>query len=787
MNLSMKWLNEFVDIDVSPKDFADAMTMSGSKVESFEEEGSKIKKVVVGKVLKIEKHPDADRLVVCQMDVAQQEPIQIVTGAKNLNVGDLVPVALDGSTLTNGTKIKKGKLRGVLSQGMMCSLAELGLHINDFPYAIEDGIFVLQEDCKVGQDIKSAIGLNDTKVEFEITSNRPDCFSMIGLAREAAATFDKELKVHTPKIKNEIGNVNDMLSVETKDSELCPFYSAKIVRNVKIGPSPRWMRERLRAMGVRPINNIVDITNYVMLEYGQPMHAFDMNLIDGNKICARRAQNGEKIKVIDGSELSLKNDDLVIADSVKPIALAGVMGGKFSGVSNETKTVIFESANFKGSSVRKSAKRHGFRTESSSRYEKGLDVENCIPALNRACELVELIGAGEIVGGIAIDNKSKKFERAIDLDYNFINSFLSLSLEKEQINKILEKINCKIVDGKVIIPSFRQDLKCGADIAEEIARFYGYNKIKSVSLKSDVQGGYSKKQLFRKKVTETLIALGLNQIITYSLTDPKNYEKIFMKEANSVKIRNPIGETSSIMRTTAIPSMLEVLSQNYNKKNKNVKLFEIAREYVKTSEDSLPEENEKIVVGMYGDDCDFFVLKGIFEELTDSLHLGKYDIKAETNIPYYHPGRCAVISCGNKVLGTLGEIHPRVCENFDLNSRVYVMSLDVNLLFDSVYDEKKYKKLPKYPSVERDLCLICDSDMPVQNLINVISESLGNLLENVSLFDVYSGEQIDNGKKSVTFSITLRSHDSTLEDEQISSVMKKVIRSLENIGAELRK
>lgn len=787
MNLSMKWLNEFVDIDVSPKDFADAMTMSGSKVESFEEEGSKIKKVVVGKVLKIEKHPDADRLVVCQIDVAQQEPIQIVTGAKNLNVGDLVPVALDGSTLTNGTKIKKGKLRGVLSQGMMCSLAELGLHINDFPYAIEDGIFVLQEDCKVGQDIKSAIGLNDTKVEFEITSNRPDCFSMIGLAREAAATFDKELKVHIPKIKNEVGNVNDLLSVETKDSELCPFYSAKIVRNVKIGPSPRWMRERLRAMGVRPINNIVDITNYVMLEYGQPMHAFDMDLIDGNKICARRAQNGEKIKVIDGSELSLKNDDLVIADSVKPIALAGVMGGKFSGVSNETKTVIFESANFKGSSVRKSAKRHGFRTESSSRYEKGLDVENCIPALNRACELVELIGAGEVVGGIAIDDKSKKFERAINLDYNFINSFLSLSLEKEQINKILEKINCKVVDGKVIIPSFRQDLECGADIAEEIARFYGYNKIKSLSLKSDAQGGYSKKQLFRKKVTETLIALGLNQIITYSLTDPKNYEKIFMKEANSVKIRNPIGETSSIMRTTALPSMLEVLSQNYSKKNKNVKLFEIAREYVKTSEDSLPEENEKIVVGMYGDDCDFFILKGIFEGLVDSLSLSKYDIRAETNFPYYHPGRCAVISFENKILGTLGEIHPRVCENFDLNSRVYVMSLDVDSLFDRVADEKTYRKLPKYPSVERDLCLICDSDMPVQNLINVISKSLGNLLEDVSLFDVYSGEQIDNGKKSVTFSITLRSHDSTLEDEQISAVMKKAVKSLEGIGAELRK
>ena len=517
MNLSMKWLSEFVTLDpMSPREFAEAMTMSGSKVEGWEIEGEKLDKVVVGQVLSIEKHPDADKLVVCQVDAGGEAPIQIVTGASNLTAGDKVPVALDGSTLVNGTKIKKGKLRGVESCGMMCSLGELGLTAHDFPYAIEDGIFVLQEECELGQDIRSVIGLNDTGVEFEITSNRPDCFSVIGLAREAAATFDKELKLHTPVVKAGHGDCAGLLDVKIEAPDLCPIYSARIVKNVRVKPSPRWLRERLRVMGVRPINNIVDITNYVMLEYGQPMHAFDLRSIDEGKIRVRRAKNGEKITTLDGTNHVLTDNQLVIADAGKPVAIAGVMGGEYSGIVDDTTTIVFESANFLGSSVRITARDQGMRTDASSRYEKGLDPNNCIPALNRACELVELLDAGDVMDGIIMDDHSKALPRKIPLEADWINRFLDLSLSGEEMRTILSKLGCQFDGDLVIVPTYRPDLVHKADIAEEIARFYGYNKIPSTSIRGGAQGKYSARQKFDQTISRTMLAAGLSEIMTYS-------------------------------------------------------------------------------------------------------------------------------------------------------------------------------------------------------------------------------------------------------------------------------
>lgn len=566
MNLSMKWLKEFVDIDIKPRDFSEAMTISGSKVEGYEIEGSEISNVVVGKILSIVPHQDSDHLVICQVDIGESEPIQIVTGASNLTVGDLVPAALNNSTLPGGIKIKKGKLRGVESNGMLCSLGELGLTLHDFPYAIEDGIFVLQEDCQPGQPICEAIGLDDIKVEFEITSNRPDCFSVIGLAREAAATFDKPLTLHTPVVKAGNGSCKDMLDVKIEEPSLCSVYSARIVENVRVKPSPRWMRERLRAMGVRPINNIVDITNYVMLEYGQPMHAFDLRFIEDKKIRVRRAKDGETITTLDGVDRTLTHDNLVIADSKKPVAIAGVMGGEYSGIMDDTTTIVFESACFDGSSVRTTARDQGMRTDASSRYEKGLDPNNCLPALERACELVELLDAGDVLDDVIIDDHSSHEQRRIPLETEWTNRFLNIQLTAEEMKAILKKIDCQFDGDTILIPTFRPDLEHKADIAEEIARFYGYNRIPSTPLRGDAQGKYTPRQKFEDKISNTMLALGLSEIMTYSFLSPKAYDKIGMPKQdrlrNSVTISNPLGEDTSIMRTTALPSMLDTLARN---------------------------------------------------------------------------------------------------------------------------------------------------------------------------------------------------------------------------------
>ncbi len=790
MNLSMKWLNDFVDIDINAREFSEKMTMSGSKVEKYEIEGEKLNRVVVGKVLSIDKHPNADKLVVCMIDVGENEPIQIVTGAKNLKINDIIPVALDGSTLTDGTKIKKGKLRGVLSCGMMCSLDELGLNLNDFPYADKNGIFVLQEDnYKLGQDIREVIGLNDTIFEFEITPNRPDCLSVIGLARETAATFDKELKLHTPTIKSTIEN-NDELKVTVSTPNLCPFYSARIVKNVKIAPSPRFIRERLRAMGVRSINNIVDITNYVMLEYGQPMHAFDLRFIEGNQINVRKANKNEKITTLDGVERTLNENNLVVANKNKPMAIAGVMGGEFSSVMDDTSTVVLESAVFDSISVRKASKEQNLRTDSSARFEKGLDTNNCIPALNRACELIELLGAGDVVEETFIVDNSKNIETKIPFDVKFINKFLNINLSEKEMINILEKIDCHVIDSNVIVPSFRPDLKLKQDIAEEIARFYGYNNIASTPLRGSHYGKYTDMQKFEQKITNSMIALGLNEITTYSFTSPRQYDKILLPNEHSLRksvvIANPLGEDTSLMRTTALVSMLDVLSTNYNHKNENVQLFEIATEYIPNGNEELPTETNTLIAGLYGNQIDFLYVKGILEDLMDNLSVKDYDVTACSNIVYFHPGRCAVISHGENTLGYIAEVHPSVLDNYNIAKRSYVIKLDVNSLMQASDNSKVYHPIAKFPAVNRDLALICDDSTPVGELTKVIKTSAGNLLENVHIFDIYKGEQIPQNKKSVALNVSLRSIESTLNEEQVNSIIKKIIKAFDKLGITLR-
>ena len=791
----MKWLKEFVTLDDMPmRSFTEAMTMSGSKVEGYEVEGSEISNVVVARVESMERHPDSDHLWICQVNIGADENIQIVTGAQNLKPGDVVPAALHCSTLPGGVKIKKGKLRGVESNGMLCSLGELGLTTHDFPSAIEDGIFVLTEedgcDLTLGKPICEAIGLDDTSVEFEITSNRPDCFSVIGLAREAAATFKKPLKLHTPEVKAGHGSCEGMLDVKIEAPELCPIYSARIVKNVRVKPSPRWMRERLRALGVRPINNIVDITNYVMLEYGQPMHAFDLRFIEEGKIRVRLAKEGETITTLDGVDRKLTGKQLVIADAKKPVAIAGVMGGEYSGIMDDTTTIVFESACFDGASVRVTARDQGMRTDASSRYEKGLDPNSCLPALDRACELVEMLDAGDVLDGTLMDDHSSRERRRIPLEHDWINRFLDLNLSADEMKAILAPLDCQFDGDDVLVPTFRPDLVHKADIAEEIARFYGYNNIPGTALSGGAQGKYSPVQKFMAKIGNTMLAQGMSEIMTYSFISPRCYDKINLPAdselRNSIVISNPLGEDTSIMRTIALPSMMEILAKNYNNRNASAALYELAKEYIPTTPDELPVEKNTLIGGMYGDGADFFQMKGIVEELLDAVSVYGYDVEACCDNPSYHPGRCANLVEDGRVFGVMGEIHPVVTENYGMDCRVYCFSLDADALFEMAQPEKTYKPLPKFPAVTRDLALVCDESIPVGTLEKAIVRGGGALLENIQLFDVYQGAQIEAGKKSVAFSITLRSADSTLKDEQTLAVMKKVMKELEKTGAVLR-
>ena len=790
MNLSMKWLKEFVNIQAGNRDFAEAMTMSGSKVEGWTVEGEEISNVVVGKILSVEPHPDSDHLLICQIDVAEEAPIQIVTGASNVFAGAVIPVAKHNSVLPGGKKIKKGKLRGVESNGMLCSLGELGLTVNDFPYAEEDGIFIMQEDCTIGQDIQSAIGLNDTSVEFEITSNRADCLSVIGLAREAAVTYGIPYKVEEPVVKGSGDDVNNYLSVEVKNAELCPRYMARVVKNVKIEPSPRWMRERLRACGIRPINNIVDITNYVLLEYGQPMHAFDHKYVNGKKIIVRNAAQGEKIMTLDGVERELSSEMLVIADELSASAVAGVMGGEFSCIHEDTNTIVFECANFRGGSVRMTAKKLGMRTESSARFEKGLPAKNCLPALERACQLVEMLGAGEVVDGyIDVDNSPKEPVK-LEFTPDWINAFLGTDISVERMKEILEQLGFTFEGSMIVVPYFRTDIEHKADVAEEVARIYGYNNIPTTALRGTAQASLTPIQAFCEKINTTLLAQGMYEIMTYPFISPKNYDKICLPADHELRkcvvITNPLGEDTSVMRTTAIPSVLETLARNYSNRNMAAALFEVSTKYIPVDGQELPNEDPEVTMGMYGNNCDFYTMKGAVEVLLDTLGIYDYDVEADCENPIFHPGRCAVLSKDGRKFGVIGEVHPLVLDNYGIGTRAYAANLDINSLFDMHEGKKIYKALPKFPAVTRDLALLCDDALPVLAISKAIKAAGGSLLENIELFDVYKGSQIEEGKKSVAFNLTLRAADRTLTDTEAENTMNKILDAVNKLGAQLR-
>ena len=792
MNLSKKWLRDFVDLDVSDKKFADEMTLSGSKVEAFEVEGHELANIVTGRIDSLERHPDSDHMWICMVNIGKDEPLQIVTGAQNLKAGDVVPVALDDSVVHGGKHIVKGKLRGVESNGMLCSLGELGLTSHDFPYAIEDGIFVLGDDCDktLGIDICEAIGLNDTVTEFEITSNRPDCLSIIGLAREASATFGVPFKAHEPKVKGCGGDVNEHLSVEILNPERCYRYCGAVVQNVRVKPSPRWMRERLRACGVRPINNIVDITNYVMLEYGQPMHAFDLRFLEGNSVIVRTAKNGEKITTLDGIERDLTEDMLVIADKNKPVAVAGVMGGEFSGIMDDTNTIVFESACFNGPTTRITAKKLGMRTEASGRYEKELDPNNCMPALLRALELVEELDAGDVVSGIIDCDKSKKWERTLPFEPKWVNDFIGIDVSAEEQKRILEAIDFKVENGVIIVPSFRNDIEHQADISEEIARFYGYQNIPDRKLGGVANAKRTPEQNMERLVSSTLLGCGLSEIATFSFISPKHYDKIRLPKDDprrtSVTITNPLGEDTSVMRTTVIPSMLDVLSRNYNNRNDAASLFEISNEYIWNGTEKLPDENVKVTLGMYGSDCDFFKLKAVIEELLYVAGVADYDVAPVTDDPTFHPGRTAEITVNGVRIAYLGEVHPAVLANYSIGTKTYIGQVDFASLLKYGNLKRVYKPLPRFPASSRDLAFVCDIDLPVMTLEKTISKAVGQILEGITLFDVYVGSQIPDKMKSVAFSIKMRAADRTLTDEEADGAMKRAIKALADMGIELR-
>ena len=726
-----------------------------------------------------------------------EAPIQIVTGAQNIVEGALVPVAMIGADLPGGVHIKKGKLRGVESNGMLCSLGELGLTKHDFPYAIEDGIFLIEEDCKPGQDIHEAIGLNDTSVEFEITSNRPDCLSVVGLAREAAVTFGKPLQVKEPEFHGSADKLSDSLSVAVENAVLCPRYIAGMVKNVKIGPSPRWMRERLRASGVRPINNLVDITNYVMLEYGQPMHAFDQRYVKGGKIVVRNAKDGETITTLDGQERKLSPEMLIIADAEKPIAVAGVMGGEYSGIMDDTNTVIFESAYFEPVQVRRTAKKLGMRTDASARYEKGLDPDGCPRTLKRAMELVELLGAGEPVAEfIEVDNRTAK-PAEIPFDPDWINRFLGTEISREEMVKTLESLEIQVKGDVCVSPTFRIDLERPADIAEEVARIYGYNNIPSTVIRGVAKAQLTPQQQFLRKAEQVMVGLGYYGTLTYSFTSPKCFDRIGLpadsKLRKTITITNPLGEDTSIMRTTTLPCMLDVLATNYKNRNAAVALYEIGKEYLPTGPDTLPEEPNRLTIGMYGGTADFFALKGAVDALMKELHLPKctYVRPAEADAVFeeccaLHPGRSAVIFCGETPVGYLGELHPTVQKTYGIGTRTYVAKLLIQEMAALANPEITYQPLPKFPAITRDLSILCEDAMPVGKLEETIEQAAGKMLEQVTLFDVYKGDQIAAGMKSVSFSLRLRSHEGTLTDEQADAAMKRVLKALAGIGASLR-
>ena len=906
MKLSRKWLNEFVTVDANDKEFAEAMTLSGSKVETTEDLGAEIKNVVVGRIRKMERHPDSDHMWVCRVDVGQNEPVQIVTGAWNIHEGDLVPVALHKAVLPGGKKIERGKLRGVLSDGMLCSLSELGLDERDFPYAaitaaallndykpidpekpsipagikpgdkvcgpvicagvanvssagdgkwectlirteddspcattlvtdcqnlhqwdlvayntktnvictlsdlhaeqrefphcINDGIFVLHEDCRPGDDIRPVINADDHVVEFEITPNRPDCLSVIGLAREVSATFDTPLPPHEPVVKGGgAGNLAELLDVETPDPDLCPRYTARMVRGVKIGPSPKWMRERLRSMGVRPINNIVDITNYVMLEYGQPMHAFDYRYVKGGKIVVRRAREGEELTTLDGNVRKLTPNMLVIADETRAVGLAGIMGGENSEIVDDTVDVVFESANFDGTCIRKAALSLGMRTEASAKFEKGLDPLNTLPAVNRACELVELLGAGEVIDGVIDVLNHVPQPRTITMDPARVNALLGTDIHATDMYCYLERVeilteNHDFPNGpaQVSIPSWRGDVEGIADLAEEVARFHGYNNIPVTLQRGETtQGGYSPVQQAERRRGSLCRSCGYSEIITYSFISPTCYDKIGWAPdeplRDSLKILNPLGEDTSIMRTTTLPSMLDILARNYSYRSRDVRLYEIGRVYLPGGPDGLANEPRILTLGAYGEGYDFFTMKGAVESVLRDLRIAGAAFRACQDDPSYHPGRCAGVYAGEKLLGVMGQIHPAVAANYGVDCELYCAELSFEALLEAQGPGAEYHPLPRFPAVSRDIAVVCREEVTVGELKACIRKAGGRLLRDVVLFDIYRGQGVAEGSKSVAFSMTLRADDRSITAAEADGEVKDILTALEQeLGATLR-
>ena len=794
MNISRKWLREFVDITATDKEYDSVMTLAGQKVETTERMDAEIKNVVVGKVLSMKKHENSDHMWVCMVDCGIGEPVQIVTGAQNVHEGDLVPVAQHNSYLPGGIHITKGKLRGVESCGMLCSYKELGLTEHDCPEAYADGIWILNnEGCKVGEDMNVVIGNDDSIVEFEITNNRPDCYSLIGLARETAAAFNVPMKHHEPVVKGGAeGNLCDLLDVDVQADDLCPRYTARMVRNVKIAPSPKWMRQRLRSAGIRPINNIVDITNYVMVEYGQPMHAFDYRYVKGGKIVVRRAGADKTLTTLDGGVRVLQPDMLVIADETKPVGLAGVMGGENSEIVADTVDVVFESANFLGSSIRKTALALGMRTDASAKFEKDIDPMLTVPAVNRACELVELLGAGEVMDGMIDVLNYVPQPVTVKLEPERINALLGTNISETDMIEYLHREEVPVVDGMIQVPSWRPDLRVMADIAEEVARYYGYNNIETTLMRgATTMGGYSDEQKLENAAGAAARALGYSEIITYSFVSPSSFDAIRIPADSplrkTVKLVNPLGEDTSIMRTVILPSMLDILSRNFAFKNKGVKLYEIGKIYLPVEGEKLPNEPKRMIFGTYGEHENFFTLKGEVDALLEQLNVHPATYVADTKNPSYHPGRCADIMIDGKKLGVIGQIHPLVAEGYGISGEVYVAELDFTGLQSALAPERVFHSLPKFPTVSRDLALVCDEAMTVGMLEACIKKAGGKLLRSIQLFDIYRGPGIAPGKKSVAFSLELRADDRTLTDEDTTGVTNAVLEKLKNdLGVTLR-
>jgi len=768
MKVPVSWFNDYTEVDVSAAEFQHLMTMSGTKVEAVENLGEGIVNVVSGRVLEISAHPDADKLVVCLVDVGE-EKIQIVTGATNLFVGAVVPVAKDGAVLPSGTKIKKGKLRGVESFGMMCSDDEL------FPGRERaEGIMILPEGTPLGLDIKEILGLDDLVAEFEITSNRPDCHSVIGIAREVAATLNHEFNLQKPQIKEETENTDDYIKIDVQDYELCPRYTARMVKDLKIEPSPEWLSKRLEKCGIRSINNIVDITNYVMLEYGQPMHAFDFRDIRGGEIIVRRATEGETITTLDDQERLLDSENLVIADSVGATAVAGVMGGLNSEIKEDTTTILFESANFLNASVRRTAKKLGLRTESSARYEKGISPEMTLDAVNRACELVEMLGAGKVIGGIIDKRLPAPQQKTISFNPDKINEFLGTEISREFMIDTFSKLDIEIKDDSAVIPYFRDDIEGTPDLAEEVARFYGYDNIPSTLLDGKTTlGGRNESQLLEQKVQTNLVAQGFHEILTYSFVDEAEYSLLGIEPPEFVRISNPLGAEHGIMRTNTIGSMLNIIRNNYNHRVETAAFFEIGKVYLPCKDEELPEEKLVVTLGMYGG-TEYLDIKGAVDVLLENLGIIYYDIEREEENPIFHPGRSAKLSLQKKPLALVGQIHPDVLKRYAIDTDVYVATIDFNMLLAHKRDLKKFKALPKYPATSRDIAFMLDVEIPVRKIEDTIKSVKSNIIEEIKLFDVYTGQQVQAGYKSVAYSIRFRAQDRTLTDDEVSEVMRKI-------------